>query len=314
MNHSIRFSLAALGLFALAPAANAELIYGITDNSTGAGVNLISFDSATPGTITTIGPLTGAVGNQLVRGIDFRPANGQLYAVSNLGTSAQLYTVNTGTGALTPVGSGFTFASNPGTRISIDFNPVVDRLRIVSANTNNIRVNPNNGALAGTDTNLSYDPTLQINGTPFVVGAAYDNNVSGATQTTLYDFDFNFDVILTQGGINGSPSPNGGVLFDSLNTPGQNFITNSGSLGFDISGSTGIGYINADRFQPAPATLNDTLFTVNLSNGVLSPVGDFGINVLDISAYIAPVPEPGSIALLMGLGMAGGLALRRRKR
>lgn len=306
-----RFSLTMLGLLALAPVAHAELIYGISDNGSGAGVNLISFDSATPGTITTVGPLSGAVSNQLVRAIDFRPANGQLYAVSNLGTAAQLYTVNTGTGALTAVGSGFTFATNPGIRVSIDFNPSVDRLRVVSSIGPNLRVNPNNGALVLADTNLSYDASTGFAGNPQVLDVAYTNNVIAGTPTTLYAYDLNTDSILSIGSANGTPvSPNTGRLFNSLPTAGSGIGVNTGSLGFDISGATGIGYINAENF---PAT-TDSLYSVNFSNGTLSSLGAFGSNILDISVFIAPVPEPGSVALLIGMVGAGGMMLRRRKR
>ena len=97
MQNRLALALASLGLLALSNTANAEKIYGITDNGSGFGVSLISFDSATPAVQTTIGALTGIVGTQLVRAIDFRPADGKLYAVSNLGTAAQLYTVNQST-------------------------------------------------------------------------------------------------------------------------------------------------------------------------------------------------------------------------
>ncbi len=311
MQNRSLFSLAALGFLTLAASAHAEKIYGITGASF--GVNLVSFDSATPNAVTTIAPLTGVVGNQLVRGIDFRPANGKLYAVSNLGTAAQLYTVNLTTGALTTVGSGFTFTSNPGTRISLDFNPTVDRLRVVSGNTNNLRVNPNTGALVATDTNLAYDASTGLTGNPLIADIAYSNNVVGATQTTLYSYDFINDVILTVGSPNGTPnSPNGGKLFDSLSTPGSGIFSFNAGVGFDISGTTGVGYISAeDLFDPS---IFDLFYTVNFTDGTLTKVGDTGLDLLDISVFApTPVPEPGTIALLVGLGMTG-VALRRRRK
>jgi hypothetical protein len=312
-----RLFLSLAGLLTLAPIAHAELIYGITgDSITGTdGVNLIRFDSATPGTITTIGALSGMVSGHAVRAIDFRPADGKLYAVSNstiTSTAAQLYTVNLSTGALTPVGSGFSFAFDPGTRISMDFNPVVDRLRVVSGNTDNVRINPNDGSLAGADTDLSFDPDSGLSGTPFVADIAYNNNVVGATQTTLFTYEYLKDAILTIGSPNGSPtSPNSGLIFDSLATSGTGIIASSASLGFDISGASGIGYINAEDALETETT--DFLYTVNLTDGALTKIGGFGIDVLDISVSIAPVPAPSSVAVL-ALGVVPGiLALRRRR-
>ena len=66
----------------LAPAAHlrAELIYAVTTTNV-----LLSFDSATPGTVTTIAPITGLQAGENILGIDLRPATGQLspgYAVS----------------------------------------------------------------------------------------------------------------------------------------------------------------------------------------------------------------------------------------
>ena len=42
-----------------------------------------------------------------------------------------------------------------GTRFGVDFNPMVDRLRVVSDAEQNLRINPNNGAIAGVDTALN---------------------------------------------------------------------------------------------------------------------------------------------------------------
>jgi hypothetical protein len=49
--------------------------------------------------------LTGLVTKTKRVGIDFRPANGSLYAVSN---QSRLFTVNTASGALTAIGTGLT--------------------------------------------------------------------------------------------------------------------------------------------------------------------------------------------------------------
>jgi hypothetical protein len=113
--------------------------------------------------------------------IDFRPVatnstaaafNGVLYALSG---SNRLYTINTASGTATQVGVNGAFALN-GNAFGADFNPVVDRLRVVSEADQNIRLNPNDGTLTATDVALTYasgDPGAGIN--PNVVGAAYTN-------------------------------------------------------------------------------------------------------------------------------------------
>lgn len=306
MKHSVLFAAcAALALSSCGATARAELIYGVTEVG-----NLVTFDSATPAALNTVGPLSGFIGGQSFRGIDFRPATGQLFALASLGTGAQLYTVNLATAALSPVGSGFSLDSR-NEDISIDFNPAVDRLRIVAGDGNNYRANPNTGALVLSDTDLAY-AAGSGSGTPFINGIAYSNNVPGGTPTTLYGYDLNDNDLVTIGGVNGSPSPNGGLVSDV----GDSGVAFTGEdLGFDISGTTGVGYINA---EPATSFLvSPDFYTVDLGTGALSFVGTFNENMLDISVFAAAplsVPEPGSVALLAGLGMTGLAALRRRRK
>src|SRR5205085_8740909 len=90
--------------------------------------NLVRFQSDDPtGSFLIIGPLTGALGGQTLVSMDFRPATGQLYALSAFATSprtAQLYTVNLSTAALTPVGSGFLLGAPDNAGIEMEFDPV----------------------------------------------------------------------------------------------------------------------------------------------------------------------------------------------
>lgn len=296
--------LAALSLsLVAASAANAELIYGITGSS--AGASLVSFDSATPGSITSIGSLSGVLPGHAVRAIDFRPATGELFAVSNNGTAGQVYRVNLGSGQLTPVGSGFAFPVAPSARISIDFNPTVDRIRLITADGQNLRLNPITGGVAAVDTNLAWAPGDPNGpGIPFGVGAAYTNNFAGATSTTMYTYDFITDSLATQGGLNSSPSPNGGQWF-SVGSSGV--VTGEGGVGFDISSTTGTAYVSYNDFNQASNF--ERLGTVNLSTGAFSLVGAFGsgVDMLDISVVIPAPSSAGALAL------AGLVAMRRRR-
>src|SRR5436190_1807291 len=95
-------------------------------------------------------------------------------------TSAQLrmYSVNPLTGAATVFGN-ILAGTVPGAGdvdTGYDFNPTVDRIRVVNENNANFRLNPNNGTLAGSDTNLTFvPPAIGPEG-----GLAYDRHLDRA--------------------------------------------------------------------------------------------------------------------------------------
>jgi hypothetical protein len=197
---------------------HAETLFGLDMSN-----RIYTFDSATPSSITFLNsglPITGLAAGETLLGIDFRPvatnspaaaSNGVLYA---LGLTNRLYTISTTTGSASPVGAAGAFTLS-GNAFGLDFNPVPDRLRVLSELDQNLRLNPNDGTLTSVDTPLGYavgDPGFGAN--PNVVGAAYTNNFGGATQSTLYGIDSARDVLVLIGGLNGSPSPNGGQLTD----------------------------------------------------------------------------------------------------
>lgn len=312
---------ATAALLSWAP-AQAEMIYGMTTASSSGlvpGLGLVSFDSATPGTVTTIGSFSAVVAGQAVRSIDFRPANGLLYAISNGTTgataaNAQFYTVNLNTAALTPVGAGLVLTGNTAARIELDFNPVADRARIVVGGTNHLsyRANPDTGALVAADTGLDYAAGDPLFGSgPVVLAAAYSNNVPGALSTTMYAWDYNTDALVTVGSLGGSPiSPNTGQMY-TVNNPAT-FLTSLSAIGMDISGATGRLYVTHD--DPATGTFM-SLYARDLITGAQTLVGNFptGVFIADISA--APVPEPATW-LLGAMGLLGlhGLVAHRRLR
>jgi hypothetical protein len=132
--------------------------------------------------------------------------------------------------------------------------------------------------------------------TPRVVGSAYSNNFDGTGVTTLLGIDSNRDVLVMQGGPNGLPSPNGGVL----TTIGAGLGFNTSDLvGFDISGITDVAFASL-----APPTGGaGELFTIDLTTGAATLVGTIG-NGLTLTGLAADVgatptvPEPSNLALL----------------
>jgi hypothetical protein len=234
---SARIIVVASALVVASPVPTAaDPIYGITPGNV-----LIRFDSATPGTVTTIGTVTGLGPSETIRGIDFRPRTGQLFVVtvttaSVINSIVRSYALNGATAQATLVGTTVAGLAGAGdVPTGSDFNPTVDRIRIANTNDENFRVNPNNGALAGNDTDLTPAATSTI------IAAAYDRNFdrqsAAAIPTTLYVIDRNDSQLAILGGLNGNPSPNGGVITD-LAPLGFNLNqTNDGGL--DISPGRG---------------------------------------------------------------------------
>lgn len=206
--------------------------------------SLKTFSLATVATPTSK-PILLLQPGETILGMDIRPANGQLYA---LGSTGRIYTIDTTTGNATMVGAGPVAIS--GTDFGFDFNPVVDRIRIVSNTGMNIRVNPNDGLLVGTgDTALNP-------GTPNVTAVAYINNFAGATLTTLYDIDSTTDMLYMQN------PPNNGTLVPV----GPLGINITASNGFDISGTSNTAY--------SICTVGGItgLYTINLTTGAATLV------------------------------------------
>ncbi len=236
---------------------------------------LISFNSTRPDLILSDTQITGLANGEFVLGIDFRPANGLLYGYTGYNS---VITIDTTTGAITRLA---TPAPMQGFAYGFDFNPVPDRIRIVNDNEQNIRVNPNNGALAAQDPLLAYapgDPNFGVN--PTVVGLAYTHNFAGTTSTTLYGIDAALDLLVTVGGPNSNPSPNSGQLF----TVGPlNFNTTS-NVGFDIAPGNNAAYA---ALQP-PAVNQSFLYTINLTTGLATFIGTIGGNEALSGIAIAP--------------------------
>ena len=233
---------------------------------------IVRFDSASPGTIGGTAAIQGLNAGEQVVGIDYRPRTGGLYGLAvdgnGTGTNARLVLINPLTGAAGEVGTGFTLTSgDPTARFGFDFNPTADRIRVVTSTGLNLRVNPNDGAVTA-------DTPLVPRMSPHVDGAAYDRNFDaqlGTNGTTLYTISSADVNLQTQGGVNGTPSPNGGTR-TTVGPLGVGIDPN-GSVGFDIA-ANGAAYGIWDSTGGAPVTTR--LFTVNLATGAATDVGLVG--------------------------------------
>lgn len=176
--------------------------------------------------------VTGLQAGETLVGVDIRPATGQLYG---LGSTSRLYLIDTNTAVATSVSlAPFTPALQAGaTAFGFDFNPTVDRIRVVSNTGQNIRLNPNDGTVAGTDPNVAYavgDPN--VGRTPVVTAVAYTNSVPPpVASTTLYDIDTAQGVLATQNPTTGA-----------LTTVGSLGVTVGALAAFDIQPGTNLAY------------------------------------------------------------------------
>ena len=209
-------------------------------------------------------PITGLVSGDKIVSIDYRPATGQLYA---LGTSSRLYFINEQSGLATALGTGpFTPAIN-GSSANINFNPTVDRIRLVTPTGQNLRLHPELGTVAATDGS--------INGasSPTIGAVAYTNSVSGAATTQLFDIDFAQDKLYLQ------------------NPPNNGTLEEVGNLTVDFAG-VGNFDILPDNSTALAVTLNNNeskLFTVDLMTGKAENVGTFGLPIIGIAFKTNPV-------------------------
>jgi hypothetical protein len=280
----------------------AEAIYGITNLQ-----QLVTFDSVTRTVTANVSPAGFGIGGEFLTSIDVRPATGELYGLSS---SNNLYKINPTTGAVTQVGATLSTPPN-GSLKAIDFNPTVDRIRVLGsgASPNNLRYHPDTGAFVSQDGDLAFAAgDANAGDTPAIVNGAYTNSFAGAATTTLYDLDAFNDVLATQ------VPPNNGTL-NTVGSLGFDLASSGGFTGFDISGSSGIAYLTGNNTTGGLAA--GSLYQVNLATGAATVLGAVsglnGATFRDIAVVGPIVPEPTAIVLAVGGLVLGGSLMRRRR-
>jgi hypothetical protein len=272
------------------------------------GAGLQRFQTATPGAVTSVALGSITAGEAMV-GLAWRPQTGQLYGlgVNAAADTATLYLVDPQTGTVSVVGAagdiayaGVDFpAASAGW--GIDFNPTVDRLRVVADGGLNARVNPNSGLPA------SATPDSPHNGLPpgstGVTAVSYTNAfiqpLTGGV-TTLYVLEPTANELLIQN------PPNAGVLTAARTvTLGGVPLDLGATAGFDIPGEVAVASSSAPAAGSGIVLLDvsgvEGLYTLDLTSGAATLLGAVpsplaSIAVGDAQRDLpkpAPLPGPG---------------------
>jgi hypothetical protein len=252
-------------------------------------------------TFSRLVKVTAANGNLI--GIDARPANKLLYALTDTGT---LYTIALGAtnlGAVTRV-STMTPRFDGGYQSLMDFNPVVDAIRLIASDNDNYAVVKDAAGILNTtavQTSLTY-PAGDVNAgkDPNIACGSYTNNFAGAAVTLFYAIDYNTDQFVTikPAAAGGSSATGGGLLttIGNLVTPTGARINFSPNTDCDVvTNASGVntlyGVSGRSLFTIDLAQINTNLLAGQTQNVVvrgisLAETPDNGGNLIDIAAPI----------------------------
>ncbi|KAB1139667.1 DUF4394 domain-containing protein [Streptomyces luteolifulvus] len=254
---------------AAAPAAPGLRAFGIT----GDGTLMATFTTDRPTVLDWVRVVTGLVGDQKLIGIDYRVQDGLMYGVGDKGGIYTIKTPPTTTDVVVTKVSQLNVALY-GTTFDIDFNPAADRLRVISDNGQNLRHNLNDHTTVE-DAILTTPPATGP--TRGVTAAAYTNNdLNGASATTLFDIDTRADQVVIQ-----APANNG-----TLSPTGSLTINAGPDAGLDIFSilTNGKATSNTAFASLTPySSSTPSLYSINLLTGEATSVGQFPLNITDLA-------------------------------
>ncbi len=282
-----RAILMALGLFALAVSAQAQTLYAAT--AAGGEGRLYILDPASGAVVQDLGALNDAAGvNYGVTGLAYDPVSNLLFgSVGNAyAFPARLLTIDPATAQVTVIGEYN--AGNPGTR---------------AATMADLATDPTTGALFGVGS-VGGPQLYSINkatGQATLVGS------TGLTSTTGGGL-----AIDSAGRFFGTPTSSRFGTYDSLTGAYTNIANPVKYVG---GGYAALAFNGAALYGVNLGSGNAAhLVTIDPATGVTTDLGATVTN-LDAIAFVpsngGAIPEPGTLALLLG---PGALALLRRRR
>lgn len=274
-------AVAAVACLALAaPSAFADELVATQPDSN----DLFYFESDAPEDVDRE-TLSGLDEGENLLGLDVRPSTGGLYV---LGDHGNIYVVNTLSNTALKVASLpiELDAADRNVKFGVNFNPVADRLRIVTNDDENFNVDPATGAVT-VEGKIQYDN--QDHESPSVVAAAYTLPPAGQP-TTLYAVDQNRD------GLYKVLPPASGVLSDREALD----IDPSQVTGLDIGHDAGGFLVTRDGSTSKLFHLDVVTGDVEEQDGLDTEDGEIGsaglngvatLNVA-VRSTVAPPPPP----------------------
>lgn len=233
-------------------------------------------------------------------GIDFRPADATPNRMYGLTDKGNIYTINVGSNNFL----GTQLVSAMGTRFTggfgniMDFNPVVNALRVTGTNDQNLAVVNGTGNLATTvaqtkfayatgDVNFGQDPEL--------IGGAYTNNFAGATTTLFFLIDHDKDTFVTIADKTATGSSNtGGGQLQTLGTVVDQF---GAAMNFSPTTDLDI-YTDANGINFLVGQSTRWMFSIDLNQ--INPNLALGKTQRIVAKRGNAAPLPGSGAPLTG--------------
>ena len=253
-----------------------ETIHALTQT-----MELITFNAGQPRQVLQRKPVNGLAAGDTLVGMDYRVAKGVLFALSK---SGRVFTLDVNTGALKAVSAEPIKATLDSAVFGLDFNPVADRIRVVSSSGQNLRLHPDTGALAAADPATAYAPgDSQFGSQPELAAAAYTYNKTDEKLTTNYAIDRKSGTLVIQGSLEGTQpvvSPNTGLL----KTVGSLGLGALADAAMDIADVSGAAYA-AIRTASQPVT---RLYEIDLKTGAARVIG----TVADGAALVGFAIEP----------------------
>ncbi len=223
--------------------------------------HLVSFKPTTPGALDSDVVISGLQATEAIVGLDIRPSDGALYALTDAGRVYKVDASGAVSGAVTLAANPAdlaapTFAGLSGTRFGFDFNALDNMAYLQSDTGQSLRVDVTTG-MVNADINLNP-------GTPQVVGTAYSNSYAGAATSLQYELDLAGAQLVRLNTIGGTLIPVGPF------NAGTTFALEGA---FDIAG--GENGLPLAALMPTGAS-QSTLYRVNLASGALSSMGAVG--------------------------------------
>jgi hypothetical protein len=269
--------VAAAAALAASSVARAEELVAIRADGA-----IVRFDSAAPGTFTSVHDVSGLAGGEFLVGIDVRPTDGVVFGV---GSTSRLYQVDPATGTALRVGSATFTPSLDGNDFGVAFDLTGSTLRVTSDTGQNVLLEPETGQTLSTDGRPTY-----------AVGDANAGATAGVTacgwrwspsSVALYGVDLARRLLVK---IDNPPS--GAV--STVGALGTGALLDGGYVGLDASMESGATYMVA----ALAGETTSRLYRIEVATGAATSLGALTAYVRGAAVMPSAPPAPPGTRLL----------------